>query len=77
MIVLIIINFVQIIIKIRICVVGAGIIGLSTAVNIIEQIPGSQVTLISEDWSPDTTGDGSAGIWEPFLVEGTPEHLIK
>ena len=56
--------------KVSVCVVGAGIIGLSTAVQLTElQLPGADicVTLVSEKFSPDTTGDGAGGIWDPTL----------
>ena len=56
-------------------VVGAGIIGLPTAVNILEKVGNTDVMIVSEDFSPNTTGDGAAGVWEPYLTGNTPEHL--
>ena len=46
----------------HVAVTGAGIVGLSTAMLAQETIPGLHVTLISDHFSPDTTGDGSAGL---------------
>ncbi|XP_072046262.1 D-aspartate oxidase-like [Amphiura filiformis] len=51
----------------KVCVIGAGIIGLSTAVCIIEQIPDVQVTIIADKFTPETTGDGANGVWSPVL----------
>uniref|UniRef100_A0A8B9LUF0 D-aspartate oxidase n=1 Tax=Astyanax mexicanus TaxID=7994 RepID=A0A8B9LUF0_ASTMX len=50
---------------VKVAVVGAGVIGLSTAVCIAEGLPFSSVTILSEKFSPDTTGDGAAGILIP------------
>ena len=61
----------------RVAVVGAGIIGLSTAVCIQELEPTVDVTLISEKFSPETTGDGAAGVWGPYLLGSTPEEKIE
>ncbi|XP_072045876.1 D-aspartate oxidase-like isoform X2 [Amphiura filiformis] len=63
--------------KRKVGVIGAGVIGLPTAVNIIENIPDVEVTLISEKFSPDTTGDGSAGWWEPYLIGDNPPLKMK
>ena len=61
----------------RVAVVGAGIIGLSTAVHILESQPGVTVTLIADKFSPQTTGDGSAGMWLPHAMGNTDEKLIR
>lgn len=45
-----------------VCVVGAGVIGFSTAVCIAEALPFCSVTLVADKFSPDTTSDGAAGI---------------
>uniref|UniRef100_A0A3P9PRV3 D-aspartate oxidase n=1 Tax=Poecilia reticulata TaxID=8081 RepID=A0A3P9PRV3_POERE len=47
---------------VRVVVVGAGVVGLSTAVCIAESLPVCSVTLLAEKFSPDTTSDGAAGI---------------
>ncbi|XP_028251961.1 D-aspartate oxidase isoform X2 [Parambassis ranga] len=47
---------------VRVAVVGAGVIGFSTAVCIAEVLPSCSVTLLAERFSPDTTSDGAAGI---------------
>ncbi|XP_071949877.1 D-aspartate oxidase-like [Antedon mediterranea] len=57
----------------KVCVVGCGIIGLSTAIVIQQQNPNTHVTIIADKLSPDTTSDGAAGLWEPTL-EGGGSH---
>jgi D-amino-acid oxidase len=62
----------------RVIVIGAGVNGLSSAVKIAEHFYRSNlhVTLVSEDVSPNTTGDISAGLWGPYLIGNTPEDKI-
>ena len=49
----------------RVAVIGAGIIGLPTAVLLTEVFSKPEVTLISEKFSPDTTSDVSGAIIWP------------
>lgn len=62
----------------KIIVIGAGVNGLSSAVKIAEYYyrQNVQVTLVSEDISPNTTGDVSAGLWGPYLIGTSPEEKI-
>ena len=60
----------------RVCVIGAGVIGLSTAYRLQDALPNVDITIVSEEFSPNTTGDGSAGFWRPYLVTGTPDELV-
>ncbi|XP_029900288.1 D-aspartate oxidase-like [Myripristis murdjan] len=48
--------------SVRVVVVGAGVIGFSTAVCIAEALPFCSVTLVAERFTPDTTSDVAAGI---------------
>lgn len=61
----------------RICVVGAGVIGLSSAVRIQNQIPDADITIVADKFSPNTTSDGSAGFWEPHLVNPIQKQEIR
>ncbi|KAK2151360.1 hypothetical protein LSH36_366g04045 [Paralvinella palmiformis] len=62
----------------RIAVIGAGVIGLSTAYNILDAVPGVEVTIFYESSSPNTTSDVAAGIWTPHLCLNTPaERLMR
>ena len=62
----------------KIAVIGAGVVGLSSAVQIAEQYfkQDVQVTVISEAFSPNTTGDGSAGLWGPYYFGDTSAEKI-
>lgn len=58
----------------KIAVIGAGIIGLSSAIAIKERIPGIDLTVLADCFTPNTTGDGAAGLWMPYLL-GTDTSL--
>lgn len=63
----------------RIGIIGGGVNGLSAAVKIAEYFydnAGVQIVLISDEMSPHTTGDGSAGLWGPYLCGQTPDDKI-
>lgn len=63
---------------VRACVVGAGVIGLSSACRLIEQtsLP-CQVTLIADSFLYDTTSDGAFGLWEPYFSGETPKEKVR
>lgn len=60
-----------------VAVVGGGIIGLSSALCILERDPRVKVTLIADKLTPNTTSDGAAGLIMPFVLENTPIHLQR
>ena len=47
-------------------------------VQILERL-GSQVSLdiVAEVFSPDTTSDVAAGLWEPHIIGGTPKEKVE
>ena len=53
--------------RVKIAVIGGGIIGTSSALALIESIPNIDITLISEKFTPNTTSDGSGGLIYPYL----------
>lgn len=59
----------------KVGVVGGGVVGLTTAVKIQQQVPGVEVTLISEKFSPDLTSNVAAGIflWGPKSPDATSD----
>ena len=63
--------------KINIAIIGGGIIGTSTALNLIRKYPEYNITLIAQTFTPQTTSDGAAGHWEPFCMSGSLEDVIK
>lgn len=63
--------------KMRVAIVGAGIIGVTSALAVKTAFPGYDVKIFADAFSPDTTGDGSAGLWGPFLLGDTPAEDIS
>lgn len=63
----------------RIAVVGAGAVGLSTAVQIQDLLPYAKMTLIADKFTSETTSNGAAGIFNPTLAKtpGVPLPLLK
>lgn len=55
---------------VRIAVVGAGVVGLSTAVCISKLVPGGSIAVVSDKFSPDTTSDVAAGMLIPHVYPG-------
>ena len=48
----------------QVCVVGAGVVGLSTAVHLLERFPGKlDLTLVADKFSPHTVSDKATGIF--------------
>lgn len=46
-------------------VLGAGVVGLSTALELQEKFPNARVSIIAEKFGRDTTSDVAAGIFRP------------
>lgn len=61
----------------KVAILGGGINGLCCAVQIIEKWPLAYVSVLSELFTPNTTGDGSAGLWGPYLMGDTPINKIN
>lgn len=55
----------------KIVIVGGGIIGISTGL-FLKQNSAHEVTIVTEKTTPNTTADGAAGIWGPYLLDETP-----
>ncbi|XP_046487176.1 D-aspartate oxidase [Neodiprion pinetum] len=60
----------------NIAVIGAGVVGAATSLAIKEAFPVSRVTVFADAFSPQTTGDGSAGLWTPYLLGSTPAEDV-
>ena len=60
----------------KIVVVGAGIIGTTTAYRVKKQFPDSDLSIIAAQLSPHTTSDVAAGWWEPHLDPDTDPSLV-
>ena len=59
-------------------VLGAGIVGLSTALRLLQQNPELKVALVSDKFDQDTTSYGAAGIFRPTveLIKGVPQDVL-
>ena len=57
--------------KKRVAVIGAGTVGLSVALKLVEKY-GQQVdvTIIAAEFLQQTTSYGSGGLWEPYQIAG-------
>lgn len=64
---------------VRIAVLGAGVVGLTTAVNVQKEVPTSKITLISDNFANDTTSSGSGGLFIPDspLIKGVSPEAVK
>lgn len=62
--------------KMRVAVIGAGVIGITSAITVKNAFPLFEVHVFADEFSPDTTGDGSAGLWSPYLLGNTPPDKI-
>ncbi|KAM6111983.1 D-amino-acid oxidase [Pterocles gutturalis] len=65
----------------RVAVVGAGVVGLSTALCIQERyqglVPSLQLEIYADRYTPRTTSDVAVGLWQPYLSDrGNPEEML-
>lgn len=51
--------------NLRICILGAGVVGLNTALELQRVYPGCDLTIIAKDFTINTTSHGAAGIFRP------------
>ena len=65
---------------VHIAVIGAGNVGLATAVNIQELLPDAHVTIMADKLMEQTTSWGAAGIFRPGFTSGMPglpRHVLE
>uniref|UniRef100_A0A0B6ZT11 FAD dependent oxidoreductase domain-containing protein n=1 Tax=Arion vulgaris TaxID=1028688 RepID=A0A0B6ZT11_9EUPU len=64
---------------VRIGVIGAGAIGLSSAISVQKLVPGAKVTIIADQFGSDTTSSGAGGLFRPYLghFTGMDEEMVK
>nr|CAG4644013.1 EOG090X07IC [Lepidurus arcticus] len=63
-------------ILLNVAVIGAGVIGVGSAIVLQETFPDLSITLVADKFTLYTTGDGAAGLWGPYLLGSTPEKDI-
>ncbi|CAF0973945.1 unnamed protein product [Rotaria sp. Silwood1] len=63
----------------RVCVVGAGAVGLSTALCIKLQHPSLSLTIIADRFLDTTTSDGAGGLFRPDdqFIQGVDKSLLR
>lgn len=63
----------------NIAVIGAGVVGLSTAINIQKLLPTAVVTIIADKFTKETTSDGAGGLFRPNAeyILGVDHDLVK
>ena len=72
--------------QIRVCILGGACIGLSTALALSQRLkslerPSSSkctvsITVVSENFPPDTTSNVAAGVFRPFSITGTSQKIL-
>lgn len=63
--------------KAEICVVGAGVVGLSTALAIQQNIPSTNVTIVADKFLNDTLSFGAGGYFRPEVNIGPDRETIR
>ncbi|CAB4043844.1 D-aspartate oxidase isoform X3, partial [Paramuricea clavata] len=61
----------------KVAIIGAGIMGVSTAICLQDAEPSLDLAIIAEKFSPDNTSDGGAGLWSSipgFWMKDTVKH---
>ncbi|NP_991257.1 D-amino-acid oxidase, tandem duplicate 3 isoform X1 [Danio rerio] len=57
----------------KVCIIGAGVIGLSTAQSIYQhfhsRVSPLTIEVYADFFTPLTTSDGAAGLWQPYLYD--------
>ncbi|XP_062426950.1 D-aspartate oxidase isoform X2 [Rhea pennata] len=61
----------------KVAVVGAGVVGLSTALCIVETFPTCSLAVVAERFTPSTTSDVAAGMLIPHTTPDIPIHVQK
>lgn len=62
----------------RIAVVGAGIVGLTTALELQDEYRNAEITVLAKDFYEDTTSYIAAGIFRPGTsFTGPNEEITK
>ncbi len=51
-----------------VAVLGAGVIGLSAGIRLLEDIPDVRVTIFADVTGNETTSRGSGGLWQPYSL---------
>jgi D-amino-acid oxidase len=62
----------------KVCVIGAGTVGLSCAYRLHEELGSTvKVTIISDKFFNETVSFVSGGLWEPYLVDEKSANIVN
>ena len=68
-------------VKSSVCVIGGGIIGLSTALRLVQlnKYKTFDITIVAEKFGTETTSDGAGGLFRPDAnhIKGVDKNLLK
>lgn len=57
-------------------VLGAGVVGLHTALELQRQLPDAQITIVADRFGVDTTSDVAAGLFRPSTSFAGPNEAV-
>lgn len=60
----------------KVCIVGAGVVGLTTALELQKQFRDVDITILAHKFNAETTSDGAAGLFMPYLAFRGPTEAI-
>ena len=63
--------------RLRICVLGAGVIGLHSAARLQRDFPAARVTILAAGQGKETTSIGAAGIFRPGSFNAATPQLTR
>lgn len=61
----------------EIAIIGAGVVGLSTALSIQEAFPEAKLTLIADKFNDETLSSGAGGFFRPEIGVHHDADLVK
>ena len=65
---------------VRVAVLGAGVVGLTSAVSLQRALPQVEVTLVADKFGAQTTSNGAGGFFRPYMPDiskGVDPHVAE
>lgn len=60
----------------KICVIGAGVVGLNTSIALLKEYPNADVTILADKFTTETVSDVAAGLFRPSSSFSGPTDEI-
>lgn len=60
----------------KICVIGAGVVGLNTAIALFKEYPNADITILADKFTTETVSDVAAGLFRPSSSFSGPTDEI-